>query len=379
MMIPYGKQSISENDVEAVNNILKSDYLTTGPTVLEFEKKFASFVGSKYAVAVSNGTAALHIACMAAELNSETELITTPITFVASANCALYCQAKPVFADVKNDNSGLINPDEIKKKINSKTKVIIPVHYGGLPADLEKIHNIAKEKNIVIIEDACHAIGATYKNSKIGDCKYSDMCVFSFHPVKQMTTGEGGMITTNSEEFYKKLLLYRTHGITKNSDEFINESDEPWYYEMQELGYNYRITDFQCALGISQLSRVDEFISRRREIAKIYDKFIENSKDFYNDFEYDDRKSSYHLYVIKLKNSSKRKELFLHLMNNNISPQVHYVPVHLHPYYLKLGYKKGNFPNAEDFYSRIISIPIYYDLKEKEVEKIIKIIKDFHF
>lgn len=241
-MIPYGRQTIDEDDIEAVAETLESDFLTTGPKVKEFEEKFASYVGAKYAVVASSGTAALHLACLAAGLQEGQELITSPMTFAASANCALYCGAKPVFCDINLEN-GLIDENLIEEKINPKTKIIIPVHYAGLPCEMEKIKEIANKHNIIVIEDACHALGAKYKNSKIGDCAHSDMAVFSFHPVKHITTGEGGMITTNSEELYKKLLLFRTHGITKDADRIDNKENGSWFYEMQELGYNYRITD----------------------------------------------------------------------------------------------------------------------------------------
>ena len=270
MIIPYGKQSIDKSDTKAVVDVLNSEFLTTGPKINEFEKSFARFVGAKYAIAVSNGTAALHQACLAAGLKNGDELITSPMTFAASANCALYCRAKPVFVDIKEN--GLIDENLIEEKITSRTKIIIPVHLGGLPCDLKRIKTIAKKHKLIVIEDACHALGSKYKNTKIGDCKYSDMAIFSFHPVKHITTGEGGMITTNSKILYEKLLLLRSHGITKDPTKFVNKCDDPWYCEMQDLGFNYRITDFQCALGISQLKKVKEFIKRRIEIAKTYDK-----------------------------------------------------------------------------------------------------------
>ena len=287
----YGKQSISNDDIAAVTKILKSPYLTTGPSVKQFEEEFALKVGAKYAVAVANGTAALHIASLAANLTSGQELITSPLTFVASANCAFYCGAKPIFADIKPN--GLIDPNSIQKKITKNTKIIIPVHYAGYPCDMENISKLAKENNLIVIEDACHALGARYKDSKIGDCQYSDMTVFSFHPVKQITTGEGGMVTTNSEKLYNKLLNLRTHGITKNKEEFKYTSDGPWYYEMQTLGYNYRITDFQCALGSNQLKRVDKFVSKRIELAKRYDEAFKNNQNIETLPEEKNTKSSY--------------------------------------------------------------------------------------
>lgn len=374
-MINYGKQTIDKKDILEVIRSLKGELLTTGPKVKEFEKKFASFVGSKYAVAVCNGTAALHIACIASGLNKDNELITSPMTFAASANCALYCGAKPVFVDVKEN--GIIDEELIEKKINKKTKIIIPVHYSGIPCNMDNIKKIARKHNLIVIEDACHALDAKYKNSKIGDCKYSDMACFSFHPVKHITTGEGGMITTNSKILYQKLLKLRSHGITKNPREFKNKSEGPWYHEMQDLGYNYRITDFQSALGISQLKKAKGFVKKRIDIAKRYDKAFEKNFNI-EILRYDkNRKNSYHLYIIKLKDKETRLKLFNYLMKKDIFCQVHYIPVYMHPYYKNLGYKKGLCKNAERFYERIISLPIYPELTKKEQNKVIKEIEGF--
>lgn len=375
-VIPYGKQTIDEDDVRAVAETLKSDFLTTGPKIQEFEKKFAEFVDAKYSVAVSSGTAALHLACLAVELKQEEELITSPMTFAASANCALYCGAKPVFVDIKED--GLIDEELIEERITPKTKIIIPVHYAGLPCNMKKIKEIAGKHNIFIIEDACHALGAEYENTKIGDCAHSDMAVFSFHPVKHITTGEGGMITTNSEEIYKKLLLLRSHGITKDRNELLNKNEGSWFYEMQMLGFNYRITDIQCALGISQLKKIDEFVGRRREIAKKYDEAFFGVDAVETLRETGNVKNAYHLYVIEVEDSGKRLELFNHLKENGIFCQVHYIPVHWHPYYQKLGYKKEECPKSGKFYERIISLPMYPSLKNDEQEKIVKIINNFY-
>jgi len=376
-MIPYGKQTIDEDDIKAVVETLKSDFLTTGPKVKEFEEKFAACVGANYAVAVSSGTAALHVACLAAELKSGDELITSPITFSASANCALYCRAKPMFADIKKEN-GLIDENLIEAKINSRTRIIVPVHYAGLPCEMEKIKGIADKHNLIVVEDACHALGARYRNSKIGDCKYSDMAVFSFHPVKHITTGEGGIITTNSPELYQKLLLFRTHGITKEPDKLLNKEEGPWFYEMQELGYNYRITDIQCALGISQLRKLDKFVGRRREIARKYDEAFSKMSDIEIINETESKKSSYHLYVIKVKDKDTRLNVFNYLKKNDVLCQVHYIPVHWHPYYQKLGYEKEDCPEAGGFYDRIISLPIFPGLKNEEQDKIINLIKKYY-
>ncbi|MBW2996321.1 UDP-4-amino-4,6-dideoxy-N-acetyl-beta-L-altrosamine transaminase [Candidatus Woesearchaeota archaeon] len=371
-MIPYGKQTINEDDVKEVVNALKSDFLTTGPRIKEFEDKFAGHIGVRYAVAVVNGTAALHLACLASGLKQGDELITSPMTFAASANCALYCGARPVFIDI--DEQALINVEKIEEKITEKTKVIIPVHYTGLPCDMGKITEIADKHGLVVIEDACHALGAKYRDSKVGDCKYSDMTVFSFHPVKQITTGEGGIITTSSKELYEKLLLLRNHGITKDPEDYINENQGGWYNEMQTIGYNYRITDLQCALGISQLKKLSWFIEKRRKIAKRYISAFKDNKNIEFIKENEGQFNSYHLFVIKVK---ERLKLFNYLKERGVCCQVHYIPVYLHPYYQRLGYEKGLCKNAEEFYSGIMSLPMYPGLNEEEQEKVIKLINGF--
>lgn len=371
-MIPYGKQTINEDDVKEVVNALKSDFLTTGPRIKEFEDKFAGHIGVRYAVAVVNGTAALHLACLASGLKQGDELITSPMTFAASANCALYCGARPVFIDI--DEQALINVEKIEEKITEKTKVIIPVHYTGLPCDMGKIKEIADKHGLVVIEDACHALGAKYRDSKVGDCKYSDMTVFSFHPVKQITTGEGGIITTSSKELYEKLLLLRNHGITKDPEDYINENQGGWYNEMQTIGYNYRITDLQCALGISQLKKLSWFIEKRRKIAKRYISAFKDNKNIEFIKENEGQFNSYHLFVIKVK---ERLKLFNYLKERGVCCQVHYIPVYLHPYYQRLGYEKGLCKNAEEFYSGIMSLPMYPGLNEEEQEKVIKLINGF--
>lgn len=374
--IHYGKQLIDDKDIESVVSVLKTDWLTTGPNIGYFEQKFAQYVGAKYAVAVSNGTAGLHLACLTLNLKENDEVICSPMTFVASVNCVLYCGAKPIFIDINNKN-GLINISKIEENITSKTKAIIPIHYSGISCNMEEIKRIAYKYNLKIIEDACHALGTEMDGEKIGCCSHSDFCVFSFHPVKQITTGEGGMITTNDKSFYKKLLLLRTHGITKNINNLMNEPDGPWYYEMQDLGFNYRLTDFQSALGSSQLNKIDLFIKIRRNIAKKYDLAFKDNKNI-EILKYDKKiLNSYHLYVIKVKNKTIRLKLFNYLKDNNVICQVHYIPVHFHPYYCKLGFKKGDFPEAEKFYERIISLPIYPDLHQEEHDKVIKLIVDF--
>lgn len=375
-IIPYGRQYIDEKDIEAVVEVLKGDYLTTGPYIEKFEKAFAEKVGARYAVAVSSGTAALHLSCLAAGIGKRDEVITSPMTFAASANCAAYTGARPVFADI--EKNGNIDPEEILAKINSRTRAIIPVHYTGYPCDMEKIQKIAASHNLIIIEDACHALGARYRNTTIGDCTYSDMTVFSFHPVKHITTGEGGMITTNSEELYHRLLLLRNHGITRREEEFTETSHGGWYYEMQYLGSNYRMTDIQAALGLSQLEKLEWFIKRRREISEIYNREL---KDLPLDLpaEEEGYYSSYHLYVIKLRKEAgiSRKELYDRLKERKIYTQVHYIPVHTFPYYKnQYGYKWGDYPAAEEHYRRVLSLPIYPGLTEDEIYRVIKAVKE---
>ena len=376
--IPYGRQWIDDDDIKAVIEVLKSDYLTTGPKIEEFEEKFAAYVGAKYAVAVANGTAALHAACFSAGISPGDEVITTPITFAASANCVLYQGGKPVFADVDPETYN-ISVEEIKKKITKKTAAVIPVHFSGQPCDMEEIYEIARENNLIVIEDAAHALGATYKGEKIGNCRFSDMTVFSFHPVKHITTGEGGMITTNDKELYEKLKLFRTHGITKEPDRYIRKTDESWYHEQQFLGYNYRMTDIQAALGISQLKKSDEFLKRRREIARIYNQKLAEIEWIKLPYQETDRESSWHLYVIQVdeeKLGKSRKDVFNHLRSKGIGVQVHYIPVYWHPYYQELGYEIGLCPEAESVYKKIISLPIFPGMTKEEIRRILNYLED---
>ncbi|MCR8744769.1 UDP-4-amino-4,6-dideoxy-N-acetyl-beta-L-altrosamine transaminase [Romboutsia lituseburensis] len=370
--LSYGKQKIDEDDMKEVIKVLKSDYLTTGPKVCEFEEKISEYVNSKYAVAFSSGTAALHAACYAAGIKEGDEVITSPITFAASANCILYCNAIPVFADINSETYN-IDPEDIEKKITCNTKAIIPVDFTGQSVELDAIKEIARKNKLIVIEDAAHAIGTKYKGKCIGSI--SDMTVFSFHPVKTITTGEGGMVTTNNEEFYKKLILFRTHGITKDKDLLISKEEGPWYYEQIDLGYNYRITDIQCGLGISQLNKVNEFIKKRKEIVKIYneellkiDGIIIQKEEKFSD-------TSRHLYIIKLeleKFKVGRKEIFEALLAENIGVNVHYLPVYLHPYYKNLGYNKGLCPRAEDLYKAIITLPLHINMTKEDVKDVIR-------
>jgi len=373
--IPYAHQDISKEDIKEVVKVLKSDFITQGPKIEEFEKKLADFTGAKYAVAFNSGTAALHAAYFAYGLKGKDEFITSPMTFAATSNAGLYLGAKPVFCDIQPE-TGNIDPNLIKKCITKKTRFVAPIHYGGNPVDLEAISKIAKKHNLGIIEDACHALGARYKNSKIGDCEYSDMAAFSFHPVKHITTGEGGAVTTNNKNYYEKLLIFRTHGIAK--EKLLNTSPGEWYCEMQYLGYNYRITDFQAALGLSQIKRLPEFIKKRREIAKIYNKEFKDNQYFESQVQTKDAKSAYHLYPILLKDVliKKKSQIFSTLRANGLGIQVHYIPVYFHPYYRQLGYEIGLCPEAERFYKREISIPMFPTLKDREIRYVINTLNE---
>ncbi len=370
-MIPYGHQSIDESDIKAVVDVLKTDWLSQGPKIGEFENDLAKYCGAKYAVIFSSGTAALHAAYFAAGLKSGDEFITTPLTFAATANAGLYLGAKPVFADIGVDNN--LDPKKAIKKITSKTKLISVVDFAGLPAKLDELKKIAREHNLVLIEDGCHALGASYKGKKIGSV--ADMTAFSFHPVKSITTGEGGAVLTDNKEYYERMKVFRHHGIVRDPLKFsFGEGSAPggkkqspgdWYHEMQELGFNYRITDIQAALGISQLKRLDKFIKARKKIAGIYNKALNKfSKNVLLPDDSKDTSSSWHIYVIKLKGklANKRLEIFTKLRKAGIGVQVHYIPVYFHPYYKSLGYKKGICPNAELYYKTAISLPIYPDL-----------------
>ena len=392
MYIPYGRQSIDDADIEAVVKVLKSDYLTTGPAVAAFEKKVADYVGAKYAVAVSNGTAALHVACLAAGIGEGDEVITTPITFAASANCVLYCGGTPVFADIDPDTYN-ISPEELEKKITSRTKAIIPVHYTGQPCDMDAILEIAHKHDLLVIEDGAHALGASYKGKKIGSI--ADMTCFSFHPVKPVTTGEGGMIVTDNEELYRKLVLYRSHGITRDKDmmqqyeEQLHQSSDPalqeaadmlrgdvidpggWYYQQLELGYNYRITDISCALGASQMDKLDRFLERRRQIAKKYDEAFADIPQIKTPWQQEGCQSGWHLYMIQTMERSRR-EVFDGLRQAGSGVNVHYIPVYRHPYYQRNGYAGVHCLNAEAFYERAISLPIFPGLTGQQQDYVIE-------
>lgn len=372
--LPYGKQWLDEEDIEAVVSVLKSDFLTTGPIINEFEKAIADYVGAKYAVAFSSGTAALHGACFAAGISEGDEVITTPITFAASANCVLYQGGIPVFADIDNQTYN-VDPASIESKITEKTKAIIPVDFTGQPVDLEQIYRLAKKYSLVVIEDAAHALGATYKGMKIGSL--SDMTMFSFHPVKHITTGEGGVITTNDKNYYDKLVQFRSHGITRDPAKFI-ENHGPWYYEMHSLGYNYRMTDIQAALGISQLKKLDRFITLRKEFVAQYNKGFAGFEYVETPYQSPNSESSWHLYVIRLKLDKltvDRKAIYEALLQEKIGVNVHYIPVYWHPYYKQMGYSQVQCPQAESLYQEMITLPLFPAMTKEDVSYVIEKVK----
>ncbi|TKC56941.1 UDP-4-amino-4,6-dideoxy-N-acetyl-beta-L-altrosamine transaminase [Pedobacter hiemivivus] len=389
--IPYGKQNITQDDIEAVMEVLQSDYLTQGPKILEFEQAFATYIGCKYAVAVSNGTAALHLCAMSLGVEKGDKVITTPITFAASANCVRYCGGDVVFADI-NPETYLLDVNKVKELLESSPKGtyrgLIPVDFAGRAIDLEAYRKLADEFDLWIIEDACHAPGGYFIDSKgkhqnCGNGNYADLAIFSFHPVKHIACGEGGMITTNDENLYHKLLQLRTHGITKNEGLYVNsasfaagedsDSYPGWYMEMQNLGYNYRLTDFQAVLGSSQLKRADDGITRRREIAEVYDRAFKNNS-FVKGQSGVINGHAYHLYVIEVEN---RLGLYNYLRANNIFAQIHYIPCHLMPYYKEFGWKVDDMPNAEEYYKHCISLPMYPTLTNEEQKYVINKILNF--
>lgn len=368
--LPYGKQVINEEDIHSVIKVLSSDFITTGPTIVQFEKEIAEYTGAKYAVAFSSGTAALHGACFAAGIGKGDEVITTPMTFAATSNCVLYQGGIPVFVDI-DPKTYNINPSQIKEKITKNTKAIIPVHFTGQPADLEQLLEIVKENNLIMIEDAAHALGAKYKNKKIGSI--GDMTMFSFHPVKHITTGEGGMITTNNEEYYQKLIQFRSHGIVR-AKHLLKENHGPWYYEMHSLGFNYRMTDIQASLGISQLKKLDSFIARRKQISRFYTHELASLKDLILPYQDKNGDSSWHLYIIKLKSrnlNANRKLIFEALQKENIGVNVHYVPVYYYPYYESLGYIKGSWPVTETCYEEFITLPLHAGMSDEDAKDVV--------
>ena len=369
-MIPYGKQTIDQDVNQAVVDVLKSDFLTTGPKIAEFEQTVADYVGAKYAVAISNGTSALHAACFAAGIGPGDEVITTPLTFAASANCVLYCGGTPVFADV-DPKTYNIDPEDIRRKITDRTKAIIAVHLAGQPCDMDAIHSIAHEYGLIVIEDGAHALGSVYKGKKVGSL--SDMTTFSFHPVKPITTGEGGMIVTDNEEFYKKMALFRSHGITRD-DSMMTRNDGPWFYQQFDLGYNYRITDIQCALGCSQMKKLDRFLARRKEIVARYNEAFADCDNIITPYQLSDTESGWHLYIVQVKNCDRR-QVFEAMREKGIGVNVHYIPVYMHPYYQEHGYENVHCANAEEIYSHIISLPLYPGLTSEQQDYVIDTLK----
>ncbi len=374
--ISYGRQTIEEDDIRAVVEALRSEFLTQGPLCEEFEQAISAYTGAKYAVACSNGTAALHLACMAAGVGKNDSVITSPVTFLASANCAVYLGAAPVFADI-DPTTFNISPEEIERKLNynSSVKAVIPVHFAGLPADMERISQVARKRGLIIIEDACHALGAGWKPSggkwdKVGSCSHSDMTVFSFHPVKSITTGEGGAITTNDRKLYERLKTLRSHGVTKDPASFVNGGSSAWYYEMHFPGFNYRLSDIQCALGLSQIKKIDRFIERRRSIASLYSGLLSRYSFIKTPASSEDRLGSFHLYPVRIPFNEigvSKKEWFALMEDLGIRLQVHYIPLNLQPFFQKaFGYRKGDFPASEEFYSEEVSLPIYPSLTDEE-------------
>ncbi|EKO14200.1 UDP-4-amino-4,6-dideoxy-N-acetyl-beta-L-altrosamine transaminase [Leptospira kirschneri] len=377
-LIPYGKQEITQADIDIVNEVLRSDFLTQGPMVPRFESLVAKRCKSKFAVAVNSATSALHIACIALNVGPGDIVWTTPITFVASANCALYCGASIDFVDIdpKTYNISvdcLSEKLELAEKIGKLPKVLIPVHLAGQSCQMDKIHILSKKYGFKIIEDASHAIGGTYKNEPIGNCKYSDITVFSFHPVKIITTGEGGMALTNDTELYSKMYRLRSHGITRDFSEMTHSPDGPWYYQQLELGYNYRMTDIQAGLGVSQMSRLDEFIKKRHTIAEKYNALL-SDKPVVIPWQNPESYSGFHLYIIRLKLKEfnlSHKQVFEQFRSAGILVNLHYIPVYRQPYYEKMGYNRSDFPESEQYYSEAISIPMYPSLTEEEQQEVV--------
>lgn len=371
----YGHQYLDQADYDAVLDVLKSDYLTCGPKINELEAKLCKLTGAKYAVVCSNGTAALHMAAMAAGIGEGDELITTPITFAASANCALYCGARPVFADI-NEKTYNIDPASVEAHITPATKAVVAVDYTGQAVELERLLDICHKRNIVLIEDGAHSIGTKYNGKGVGSI--ADMTTFSFHPVKTITGGEGGAVLTNSEEYYQKLLLARSHGITRDTSLMENESEGPWYYEQVDLGYNYRMTDIQAGLIISQLDKLEMFSKRRKEIVARYNAAFEKNDAIIVQEEIPQSDTTRHLYILRLnpeKLTINRREFFDALAAENVCCNVHYIPVYYFPHYKRLGYEKGLCPKAEKLYNEMITLPLYYGMSNQDCDDVIKAVE----
>lgn len=376
--IPYGRQSVSSEDIRAVSRVLRSDFLTQGPVVEKFEKCLCAYTGARYAAAVSSGTAALHLAVKALNLPGGFEAVTSPVSFVATANSVIYNQGRPVFADILPDTYTL-DPAEAEKKFTERTRLLMPVDLAGHPAEHKTLYEVAKKRGASVILDAAHSLGAAVNNKKTGSCEYADMTVLSFHPVKHITTGEGGAVLTNSRELYEKIRLLRSHGITRDPER-MSKNEGMWYYEMTDLGYNYRLTDFQSALGISQMKKLDRFVKRRRRIAFMYNDAFRELPGVIVPEEKRGGVSSWHLYVLLIdfeKKNKSRQEVMTCLKKEKILTQVHYIPIHLQPYYQKnFGYREGDFPNAEDYYGKCLSLPLYPALADKDVEYVIRRVKE---
>ncbi|WP_338751601.1 UDP-4-amino-4,6-dideoxy-N-acetyl-beta-L-altrosamine transaminase [Bacillus sp. FJAT-52991] len=373
IFLSYGKQWVTDEDIQEIIDVLKSPFLTQGPKVVEFEQAVADYVGSKYAVAFCNGTAALHGACFAAGISEGDEVITTPLTFAATSNAVLYCGGRPIFADI-DEQTYNIDPQDIKKKITDKTKAIMPVDFTGQSADMDTILEIAKERNLVVIEDGAHSLGADYNGRKVGT--QADMTMFSFHPVKPITTAEGGVIVTNNEIYYEKLKRFRSHGIT---NENLSCDEGPWYYEMVDLGFNYRMTDIQAALGVSQIQKLDAFIERRREIAVQYNEAFANWDKVITPIQLSNANSGWHLYMLQLKLNDlqkTRRQIFEELRALNIGVHVHYIPVYWHPYYQQLGYERGLCPKAEAWYEGALTLPIFPKMTDQDVRDVIEAVRE---
>jgi len=381
--IPYGKQDINRADIDAVVAVLQSDWITQGPAIERFEQTVAKYCGVKYAVAVSSATAGLHIACLAAGLGKGDILWTSPNTFVASANCGLYCGASVDFVDIDPLTYNL-SINELSQKLANAAKqgclpkVLVPVHFAGQSCEMDKISALSEQYGFQIIEDASHAIGGKYQGKEIGCCEFSDLAVFSFHPVKIITTGEGGMVLTNREDLYEKLIRLRSHGITRNPDLMQGESHGTWYYQQLDLGFNYRMTDIQAALGVSQMKRLDEFISRRQFLVQRYNHLLQDLP-LTLPYQHPDTQSSWHLYVIRLnldKISKTHRQIFDELRQAGIGVNLHYIPVHTQPYYQNIGFKEGDFPIAEGYYQSAISMPLYYGLGEENQDRVITMLRE---
>ena len=380
-MIPYGKQSVDQDDIDAVVDVMNSDFLTQGPVTPKFEKAISEYTQSRHSVAVINATSALHIACLALGVKKGDSVWTSPISFVASANCAKYCGADVDFVDIDKEtyNMSVVALEEklkVAKTKNKLPKVIIPVHLSGQSCEMESIAELGKRYGFKIIEDASHAIGGSYKSKKIGSCQFSDICVFSFHPVKIITTCEGGVCTTNDKELYQKMYNLRSHGIVRNQEDMENIKHGPWYYEQIDLGFNYRLNDLQAALGISQLKRLDSFVEQRILIAEKYDKIFQAETDLKSPYQARQSVSSFHLYIIRIKKQGKldRKVIFEKLRNNGILVNIHYIPIYRQPFYSK-DYSIENFPNAESYYEEAISLPIFPGLTDDQIELVAETLK----